>query len=367
MKSSRIVLGAVAVAAVSGLVLAHEARSNASPKASPGAAATAAAASVARVRLVSAHPATTAATESLTGTLVPAKALQVGFEVGGRLERVRVKKGEKVKAGQVLGELNTEMADAQVKAAEAAVLAAQAQAENAADVAARTERLKQSGSATEMQGTGATNQAKAAAAQLEAAKAQLAQARAARSRHELRAPFAGTVIDAPEQTGATVAPGTSLFTVEQLDPLILKITVPEASAGALQVGQKIEVQSVASAAKAQDATVRVIVPSADATTHRIPVELAIPNAEGRFVAHTLARGLVPLGSGEGAQAVPATSVALTGGDHVYTLENGAVQRVDVEVLARSEGEVVIRAAKPLAQVIDSPAEDLAVGARAEAR
>lgn len=322
---------------------------------------------VPRVQLAAVQSAGQAATGELTGTLVPARALAAGFEVGGRLERVRVHKGERVRAGQVLGELNSEMADAQLHAAEAALHAAEAQAESAADVAARMDRLKASGSATDMQEKGAGFSAHAAAAQVEAARAQLAQARAARARHELRAPFAGTVIDAPEQTGATVGPGSALFTLEQLDPLVLRLTVPEAAAANLTVGAPVGVFAVGSAAHTREATVRLVLPSADAATHRIPVELSVPNPEGRFVAHTLAHAQLPLASSAGAQTVPASALAMAGGDHVLVLENGKVQRVDVEVLTRTASEVILRAPRPLQKVIDAPPEELQPGSAAEAR
>ena len=361
---TRIALVALVAAPVGGYFIFASGKSSAEPKlvaeATPAPA-------IARVQLVPARPADGVAGEALTGNLVPAKALQVGFEVGGRLAKVRVQKGDAVKAGQVLGELDPEIADAQVAAASAAVLAAQAQADNAADVATRMEKLKVSGSASEMQNQGATSSAAAAKAQLEAAKAQLAQAKAARARHELRAPFAGTLIDAPEQVGATVAPGMPLFTLEQLDPLILKITVSEGQARALRVGQKVGVDAVGSTSKTADAAVRVVVPSADSATHRIPVELAVPNADGRFTAHTLARARLPVDGAQGAQVVPATALAMAGGDHVLVLEQGAVQRVNVEVLSRSGSQVVVRAPAQLEKVIDAPPEELTPGTRAEAR
>ena len=362
---TRIALVALVAAPLAGYFLFSSSRSGAETKSeTPIAAATQ---SLPRVQLVAARPADGLAGEALTGNLVPAKALQVGFEVGGRLYKVRVQKGDSVKAGQLLGELDPEIADAQVAAASAAVLAAQAQADNAADVAVRTEKLKSSGSASEMQDKGATSGAAAAKAQLEAAKAQLAQAKAARARHELRAPFAGTIIDAPEQVGATVAPGTPLFTLEQLDPLILKITVSEGQARALRVGQKVGVDAVGSTSTTTDAAVRVVLPSADSTTHRIPVELAVPNADGRFTAHTLARARLPVDGANGAQVVPATALAMAGGDHVLVLDQGAVQRVNVEVLSRTGAQVVVRAPNPLEKVIDAPADELSPGTRVEAR
>ncbi|HZX96084.1 MAG TPA: biotin/lipoyl-binding protein, partial [Myxococcales bacterium] len=93
--------------------------------------------SAAAVAKVTAFPAVTAAEvktvrsaprEEITGALNPAKELKMGFEVGGRLARIVVKKGAKVSEGQLIAQLDPEMVDAQVLQAEAAARAAEAQA-----------------------------------------------------------------------------------------------------------------------------------------------------------------------------------------------------------------------------------------------
>lgn len=316
------------------------------------------------VRLVESQTVRATPTEQVTGTLFPAQALHVGFEVGGRLEAVRVRKGQVVKKGDVLAQLDTEIADAQVAQAEAAVAAAKAGAAMAADIVQRNAQLQAEGNISEVQiRSSATSEAQAQA-QLLAAQAQLAQARAARRRHVLLAPFAGTVIDAPEQTGATVGPGTPLFSLENLDTLLLKTTVAESARASLKPGTRVRVESVGGGASTDEATVRTILPSADPATRRVPVEVAVPNADGRFVAHTLARAVLPLGEvGEG-KVVPASAVSSTNGDHVFVVDgSGAVRRVDVTVLERRAHEVVVRAAAPLDKVIDSPTPGLTEGAR----
>jgi membrane fusion protein (multidrug efflux system) len=323
-----------------------------------------AAASVPVVKLTESRAAQATPSEEVTGTLYPSQALQVGFEVGGRLESVAAKKGQVVKKGQVLGVLNTELADAQVAQAEAAVAAAEAAAAIAEDVASRTSKIQEAGGVSELQGRTSTTTAQQAKAQVLAAKAQLAQARAARRRHELKAPFAGTLIDAPEQVGATVAPGVPLFTLESLETLVLKTTVAQPVRGALKPGSKVRVEAVGAGASSDAATVSLVLPSADPTTRRLPVEIAVPNADGRFVAHTLAKAVLTLGDVQDVQLLPVSAISSANGDHVYVVSSsGEVRRVDVQIIERRAREVLVKAATALDKVVDYPATTLKDGSR----
>jgi RND family efflux transporter MFP subunit len=314
------------------------------------------------VKLIESRTTQATPSEEVTGSLYPAQALQVGFEVGGRLESVLVKKGQAVKKGQVIATLNVEISDAQVAQAEAAVAAAEAGAAMAEDVAGRNAKLQEQGNVSDLQNRTAATTSQQAKAQLMAAQAQLAQARAARRRHELKAPFAGTIIDAPDQTGATVAPGVSLFTLEALDTLILKTTVAQAARASLKPGSKVRVEAIGGTSVSDAAVVSVILPSADPATRRIPVEIAVPNADGRFVAHTLARAVLSMGEQQDMQVLPASALSSANGDHVYVVEpSGAARRVEVQVIERRAREVVVKAATALNKVIDYPAAGLQDG------
>jgi RND family efflux transporter MFP subunit len=315
------------------------------------------------VSLAAVKPVKSAPREEITGALNPAKELKVGFEVGGRLARILVRKGASVAQGQVIAQLDPELAEAQVLQAQAAMKAAEAQAAMAADVAGRNAELTKAGSVSDLQNKTSISTAASASAQLQAARAQLAQARAARKRHDLRAPFAGVLIDAPDQVGATVAPGTALFTLEQLDPLVLKLTVSDAARAVLKVGSRVHVEAVGGTAAADDAWVRAVIPSADPSTRRIPVEIVVPNEDGRFTAHTLARAIVPMGSVEDALAVPASALSSQGGDHVFTLAGSEVRKVPVTVIERGALQVVLKSPQPLEKVVDYPAADLQDGAK----
>ncbi len=304
------------------------------------------------------------AKDELTGSLFPSKLGALGFEVGGRLMKSRVVKGEGVKEGAVLGQLDPEIVDAQVAGAEAAVAAAEAGAEMASDLAARNEKLKIEGSVSDVQSKGASTTSKQAQAQLLGARAQLAQIKAARRRHDLKAPFAGTVIDAPDQIGGMVGPGLPVYIIEQLDPLILKTTISEDARSVVKPGVKVKVSSVGGKASTDDAVVKVVLASADPQTRRIPVEISVPNSDGRFVANTLARAVMPMGSAQQAVAIPATALGTNAGEHVWSVgPDGQLKRVPVKVLERLGKEIVLSAAEPLEQIIDYPTSALVEGSK----
>lgn len=317
------------------------------------------------LKLVPATPARAVPRETVTGQLNPARLLPLGFEVGGRLAVSRVARGELVKAGQALGNLDTEIIDAQVAQAEAGVQAAEAAAALAADLAGRNETLRAEGSVSDVQSRQLATQARAAQAQLLQARAALAQARAGQRRHFLRALFPAAVIEAPDTVGGLVGPGTPVYILMDVDTLLLKATLPEAVRGEVRPGQKVRVEAVGSSAATGEAVVKAVLASADPQTRRVPVEVAVPNADGRFVANTLARAVFALGAGREAVVVPVTALGTSGGDHLFSVDaQGALRRVPVTVLERGPATVTVAPDQPVTQVVDYPTPALVEGARA---
>jgi RND family efflux transporter MFP subunit len=316
------------------------------------------------LKLTRARPVTSTARDEVTGSLFSSKLGALGFEVGGRLMKTRVQKGEVVKEGTLLGQLDPEIVDAQVAGAEASLVAAEAGAEMASDVAERNEKLKTEGSVSDVQSKGANTTSRQAQAQVLGARAQLAQAKAARKRHDLKAPFGGTVIDAPDQIGGMVGPGMPVYIIQQLDPLILKTTITENARAVVKAGVKVKVSSVGGSASTEDAVVKVVLASADPQTRRIPVEISVPNSDGRFVANTLARAVLPMGTAQPAIAIPATALGTTGGEHVFAVSpGGELKRIAVKVLERIGKEIIVSSPEPLEQIVDYPTSALVDGTK----
>jgi len=208
----------------------------------------------------------------------------------------------------------------------------------------------------------------AAAARLETAKAALTAAQAASEQLVLRAPFAGTIVDAPEQVGGMTGPGLPVYILMQLDPLVLKATIPEAARALVKPGLKVRVESVAGPTSTDDAVLRLVLPSADPQTRRVPIEVVVPNADGRFVANTLAKATLSLGAARAAIVIPATALGTTGGEHVFTVDAAAtLKRVAVEVMERGTGTITVVPASPVSQVVDYPTPALVEGAKVTQR
>jgi len=198
-------------------------------------------------------------TVSANGTLQPTRSVNIGSELSGTVQRVLVDVNDKVKAGQVMVELDAAKFKDLVQRSRASLAAAQAQlAQSSATVKesrstlARFEEVsKLSGgkvpSATEL------DSARAAVARAEAAEnsaqANVAVARATLSTDEtnlskssIRSPIDGVVLSRSVDPGNAVAASlqaVTLFAVaENLAQLELSASVDEADVGSVQVGQK---------------------------------------------------------------------------------------------------------------------------------
>ncbi|MCL2385793.1 MAG: efflux RND transporter periplasmic adaptor subunit, partial [Alphaproteobacteria bacterium] len=161
------------------------------------------------------------------GTLRAVQEINVAPQIGGVITAVRVESGQDVEKGAPLFEVDTTVEQVDLKN-NLAVL------KNAGLVLERQRQLIQSG-----------NTAKANFDAAEAARDQAAAAvervRAIMAQKTLAAPFAGRVGIRKLDLGEYASPGTSLITLQQLDPIYVDFPVPEKSLGMLKAGQEIEV------------------------------------------------------------------------------------------------------------------------------
>jgi HlyD family secretion protein len=198
-------------------------------------------------------------TVAANGTLQPTRSVNIGSELSGTVKRVHVDVNDRIKAGQVLVELDTAKLVDQVTQSRAGLASAQAQlaqavatAKEAKATLARFEEVSRlSGgkvpSATELDSAKAALERGAAAER--AAQAAVTQARASLSTDEtnlskasIRSPINGVVLSRSVDPGNAVAASlqaVTLFSVaEDLTQLKLDVAVDEADVGAVKVEQK---------------------------------------------------------------------------------------------------------------------------------
>lgn len=277
-----------------------------------------------------------------TGTLRARNASTLAMSVPGTLARVAVARGQEVPAGALLASLDDAAAAAAVRQAEAAVAAARAQLALAEDARSRAERIRQEEGVSEAQLFQARAQRDLAAAQLAAAEAQLDQARVHLRHHHLRAPFAGVVTRIPDGLGVAVAPGVPVVTLVSTRALLLETSLTQEEAAELRPGVRAAVTVPASGARTAEAVVAVVVPAVDAATNRVPVELAVPNGDGRLLPNAFARAELPRRAERDAWRVPAGALVQreAGYGAWVTGPDGKARVLPVRVLAE-EGDAAV--------------------------
>lgn len=325
----------------------------------------------------------------------------------------RIDTGSRVKAGQVLAELDLPeladehhqkealvrqaeqeleqarqaqlVADAEVKAAEAAVTEAKAGVTKAeADVtrwASESKRVselvkgkvidEQTGSETERQLASAVAareeanarvlsadarvrkskaQAAKAVADIGAASARVAveKAEAARVKSLLRyakitAPFAGVVSRRNADPGHLVRPdspsGKPLFVVARLDPVRVRIDVPEADAALVGPGAEAKLDIPALGSQPVAGKVARVSWSLDPAARTLRAEIDLPNPENKLRPGMYVSGRIALPQPE-AWALPAGAVVTQGDQWVcFEVRDGKAVRVNVRV-GRGDGQII---------------------------
>jgi multidrug efflux system membrane fusion protein len=189
---------------------------------------------------------------------------------------LRVKRGDRVKAGDVLAVLMDDGRNAQLQQARALVQQRKAEFE------ARTKLIEQ--------GNLPKLDANSIAAQLRAAEAALANAEAEVERIRITAPWDGVVDSVSAEQGqylmlmpamgAGASGPNEIARMISLDPIIVIVEVSEKRLGGIQLGEAAELRLVSG--EVVKGKVRYISKSAVATTRTYRVDIEAPNADNKI-------------------------------------------------------------------------------------
>lgn len=201
-------------------------------------------------------------------------------QTAGIVQTVNVQKGQAVKPGDLLCTLDQGARKLAVDQAQAAVDQAQTAFE--------------SNAALVKKGLAAENTSLAAQSALAGAKAQLESAQLELARTTIKSDVAGIVQDPMATQGAMLAIGQPCATVVQLDPMLFIASVPEAKIGYAKVGLSADVTTV-NGDKVQG-KVTYLAASADDATRSFPVEIELPNPDGKIRDGVTADAVVNVGT-----------------------------------------------------------------------
>lgn len=294
-------------------------------------------------------PATIAASEH---TVIHARA-------SGYVRRFLVDLGERVRAEQVLLEIDTPELDRELQAARAelaqraaGVSLARASREFAEQTLKRYQLLTERKLTSKQELAQHEAESRVSAAKVQVAEAEHGAQTATVQRLEqlkafaqVRAPFAGTITARNVDRGALVATGASspLFELSALDTLRVDLHVPQSQIAGLAVGLEAELTVAELPGQRFRAAVTHLAGSLDLKTRTMHVELSLPNRQGALVPGMYGTVQLTLRGGQPPWILPATSLlSAKDGTKVALVEpSGKVRFARVEVERDLGAEVEI--------------------------
>lgn len=230
-----------------------------------------------------------------SGTLVAVNGVAVSAEVSGRVSRLGFESGDRVKAGDLLVELDssTELADL------ADLQAQQRLAEIDLDRLQKLFALD----------TISRSQLDQAAATADSARAKVKAQQARIALKSIRAPFGGELGIRQVNLGEYLDPGSTIVSLQAVDPIYVDFSVPEQHLAAIQRELAVQLRIDAYPAVEFSGTVQAVAPQVDVATRNFVVRAQLANADGRLRPGSFADVSLQLGGSREVIAVPRTAIS----------------------------------------------------------
>jgi len=271
---------------------------------------------------------------------------RLGFRLGGKLTQRLVEVGQRVRAGQLLAQIDPSDVKLAVDAAKAQVEAARTQRDLAAADFKRYQALNEQNfiSGAELERRDSTF--KAAQAQLDQAQAQLSVQTNQAAYASLKADVSGVVTAVEAEVGQVLAAGTPVLRIAADGPRDVVFAVPEDKVARLRMGQAVTLQPWAQA-RETSGRVRELGASADPVTRTFQVKVELPVAQVLPLGTTVSVRVPGMGTGlEGKPVIklPTTALRQEGqGSAVWLVDEVSmtVKSQPVQVATADGNEAVI--------------------------
>lgn len=244
------------------------------------------------------------------GTLRAVKGADLSLQVSGIVGSISFNSGDDVQQGALLMKLRAEDDIAKLESL-------QATAE--LDGLTYQRDLKQFKIQAVSQATLDTD-----AANLKNANAQVAQQQAILDEKSLRAPFAGHLGIRAVDLGQYLSAGTTIVTLQALDPIFLDFFVPQQSVDQVRLGQSVIVKVDAFQGRTFTGEIAAINPKVDQSSRNVQVRATLKNADHKLIPGMYATVDIETGAPQKYITLPQTAITYNPyGDTVYIVEKNA--------------------------------------------
>jgi RND family efflux transporter MFP subunit len=293
---------------------------------------------------------------------------RLGFRVSGKIVRRQAELGQRVKAGQVLAQLDPQDYQLAAQAAKAQVVAAQTNRDLAAADFKRYKELRDQNfiSGAELERRDAT--LKAAQAQFDQAQAQGSAQGNQAAYTTLVADVSGVVTAIEAEPGQVVTAGTPVLRIAQDGPRDVVFSVPEDKVAMIKAGSSVDVRAWAGKTGFKG-LVREVAASADPITRTFTVKvgLEVPDAKDVLALGTTVSIIPHAFDRSGVQVIKVPTSALrqqgqTSAVWVLDTSSMTVKLQPVQIATADGNDVVIASGlQPGMQVVSAGVHVLAPG------
>lgn len=268
---------------------------------------------------------------TLPGTVESRKASVVASEVAGQVVEILANEGDRVKQGQLLARLRKVDLELLIRAEQGRLEEARSRLELASSQLERARSLHADEVISQNDLDNALAEQAAWTGRVEEHQAELERLRVALVRSDIPAPFGGVVTARHTEVGEWIAVGGAVVDLLALDDLRVRLDVPERYFDLIEPGLGARVRFDALPELGLEGRVEAVIPQADPRARTFPVQLRIPNPEGRVGVGMLAQVELSLGSSYTAALVPKDALVRQGSrEFVYRItEEETVEPVDV--------------------------------------
>ncbi len=271
-------------------------------------------------------------------TALANESVTITSKVAGIVERINIAEGQRVKAGDVLVQLDDKEAAAELEAQRALTTAAK----QAYD---RALKLQENQNVAQARVDELLSTWKNGEARIRIIQARLADLK-------ITAPFSGKVGLRRVSVGALIQPGTVITTLDDVDTIRLKFSVPETILASIKVGLEVEARSNSYPRRVFKGKISSIDSRVDQITRAAELRADIPNPDdvlkpGMFMSYKLA-----LAQRENAVLVPEESLLAEGTrQFVFVVADGRAAKREVKIGDRGAGEVEIVAGLKAGEIV----------------
>jgi macrolide-specific efflux system membrane fusion protein len=266
-----------------------------------------------------------------SGSLQPSQYVDVGAQVSGQLQHLRVDVGDTVAEGDLLAEIDATIQVAEVEASRASLRALESQMsarESALKLAQanaeRQRRLIEEDATTELDVDRAIDQLTSAQASIVQLDSQIAQSRATLASEEallgytkIYAPMAGTVISIETKEGQTlnaVQQAPTILRVADLRTMTVQAQVSEADVSKLTPGMNVYFTTLGSGGRRWEGTLRQVLPKpeTDGGVVQYTALFDVDNTDGVLLSDMTAQVFFVVAEARGVLTVPLAALKPAG-------------------------------------------------------